>query len=180
MCCCYVPLTNSRVPATRRLTRDTIERFHPPAAQRNTIQPPGTFVSDRTTNQCFVIRDQSYQHKIYNASRWFCLILLCDIWVMMATIIAALWPSAPWRQCLVLITFSCFVLLEQSFLDKNTQPNLKALQSQTRALCETREMPPPDTTKINILSSTATEIRNGGAAYFCPVVRDGVLNLFQF
>lgn len=124
MCCCYVPLTNSRVPATRRLTRDTIERFHPPAAQRNTIQPPGTFVSDKTTNQCFVIHDQSYQHKIYNASRWFCLILLCDIWVMMVTIIAGLWPSAPWRQCLVLITFSCFVSLEQSFLEQKypTEP----------------------------------------------------------
>lgn len=121
MCCCYVPLTNSRVPATRWLTRDTIERVHPPAAQRNTIQPLATFVSDRTTNQCFVIRDQSYQHKIYNASRWFCLIPLCDIWVMIATIIAGLWPSAPWRQCLVLSTFSCFVLLERSYLDKNTE-----------------------------------------------------------
>jgi hypothetical protein len=62
------PLLIAGMPATHRPTRDTIERVHPPTAQRNMIQPLGTFVSDRATNLCFVTRDQSYQHnKIYTA-----------------------------------------------------------------------------------------------------------------
>jgi hypothetical protein len=121
--------TNSRLA---RKSRDTIQRVHPPPAQRNTIQPLGTFVWDRPANRCFVIRDQSYQHnKIYNASRWFCLIQghqeLCDMWVMQPTITAGqkyvLWASARCHVCCRSHSVGLFVLLEQQpHLDKNTWP----------------------------------------------------------